>query len=236
LWGGVITLALAACGQRGSGSFAGDAAVDGGAGADAAAGSGGAGATGGSGGSANAAAVGGSSGSGGAGSGGVGGQGATGGVGGGNGGATGGNGSGGDSSGGDAGTGGSGGSGGTGASGGAGGSGGSGGSGGNVTVASHVHIYISNTCVVNVDPSDVTIPREQSVLFTYHNHSVDYDADVWMSYGGGYIGLPPGGTWADPIERCTELFSYTASADVSVHGLGVNDPTCPGKRLTIHCE
>lgn len=104
------------------------------------------------------------------------------------------------------------------------------------TVSRHVHIYISNTCDVSVDPVEVTIPREQSVLFTYHNHSVDYEADVWMSYGGGYLGLVPGGTWADPIERCTELFTYTAHADVSIRGLGLNDPYCPGQRMTIHCE
>lgn len=103
-------------------------------------------------------------------------------------------------------------------------------------IAAHVHIYISNTCEVSVDPADVIIPQGQTVLFTYHNHSVDYEADVWMSYGGGYIGLAQGGTWTDPIERCSELFPYTAYADVSINGLGVNDPYCPGKRMTIHCE
>jgi hypothetical protein len=89
---------------------------------------------------------------------------------------------------------------------------------------------------VGVDPTEITVSVGQSVLLTYHNHSVDYDADVWMSYGGGYIGLPPSSSWADPIERCADVGAYTAYADVSISGLGVNDPYCPGKRMLIHCE
>jgi hypothetical protein len=104
------------------------------------------------------------------------------------------------------------------------------------TVARHVHISISNTCVVSVDPAEVTVPAGQSASFTYHNHSVDYEATVWMSYGGGYLGLPQGALWTDPIVRCSEQFAHTAHADVSIYGLGVNDPNCPGQRMIIHCQ
>jgi hypothetical protein len=118
---------------------------------------------------------------------------------------------------------------------GASGAGGAGGAGSSV-IDQHVHIYISNFCDVSVDPVDITIPAGQSVFFSFHNHSSDYNATVWNSYGGGYLGLPEGSTWDDPIERCAEAFAYTAYADISIEGLGVFDPTCPGHRMYIYCQ
>jgi hypothetical protein len=103
------------------------------------------------------------------------------------------------------------------------------------TVYGHVHVFISNTCVVAISPSEVTIPAGQTVFFTYHNHSVDYEADVWGSYGGGFLGLSEGGTWNEPVERCANQFPHTAHTDISIAGLGVNHPSCPGKRMIINC-
>jgi hypothetical protein len=99
-----------------------------------------------------------------------------------------------------------------------------------------VEIHISNSCDVWTVPTSITVPPGQSVSITYWNRSSWYEADVWMSYGGGYLGLPEGSKWTDPIDRCTELFSYTAHADVSINGLGVGHPSCPGVRLYIYCE
>jgi hypothetical protein len=98
----------------------------------------------------------------------------------------------------------------------------------------HVHILIDNFCNTSAEPESYTVPAGQTLQLTYHNHSVDYDADVWLSYGGGYLGLVPGDSWADQFRFCATPEPYTAYADISIAGGGGD--VCPGFRLLIHCE
>ena len=97
----------------------------------------------------------------------------------------------------------------------------------------HVHILIDNFCNTSADPPEFTVPAGETLQLTWHNHSVDYDADVWLSYGGGYLGLVPGDTWADPFEFCSSPGTYDAAADVSIAGGGGD--VCPAFRVWIHC-
>jgi hypothetical protein len=98
----------------------------------------------------------------------------------------------------------------------------------------HVHILIDNFCNTSASPQSFTVAAGQSLRLTYHNHSIDYDADVWLSYGGGYLGLVTGGSWADSFEHCAGPSSYTAYADISIAGGGGS--ACPRFRLLIHCQ
>lgn len=98
----------------------------------------------------------------------------------------------------------------------------------------HVHIYIDNFCKVTVDPPEITVPVDETVTLSYHNHSVDYLADVWMSYGGGFLELELGATWDDQFEWCTGPNPSTGWADISIAGGGNN--ACPKHRMYIHCE
>lgn len=101
----------------------------------------------------------------------------------------------------------------------------------------HVHIYVTNTCQLSTDPTEIRVPRGQSVWVDWHNHSSDYDVDVWMSYQGGYTDLAPGRTWDEPVEHCTNINRpYTEYADITISGLSLNDRNCPGHRLMIYCE
>lgn len=97
----------------------------------------------------------------------------------------------------------------------------------------HVHITIDNFCNVSTDPESFTVPAGETLQLTWHNHSVDYNADVWLSYGGGYLGLVTGGTWADGFMFCSGPSSYDASGDVNIEGGPF--PSCPGFRVLIHC-
>jgi hypothetical protein len=98
----------------------------------------------------------------------------------------------------------------------------------------HVHIYIDNFCKVTVDPPEITVPVDETVTLSYHNHSVDYFADVWMSYGGGFLDLELGATWDDQFEWCTGPNQSTGWADISIAGGGNN--ACPKHRMYIYCE
>jgi len=98
----------------------------------------------------------------------------------------------------------------------------------------HVHILIDNFCNTSASPPEITVPAGETLRLSYHNHSVDYDADVWLSYGGGYLGLETGTTWDDSFEFCTSPASYTAYADISIAGGGGS--VCPKHRLLIHCQ
>lgn len=101
----------------------------------------------------------------------------------------------------------------------------------------HVHIDISNTCKLSVTPSSVEVPRGQTISFTYHNHSRDYAADVWLSYGGGYLDLKQGNTWDDQFVHCNNANRpYTAAAEISINGLNLRDSSCPGHEMTIRCK
>lgn len=66
----------------------------------------------------------------------------------------------------------------------------------------HVHIYVSNTCEMMVEPTSFEVQPGQKLRLDYHNHSADYPVDVWMHYGGGYTELQPGATWMEQYEHC----------------------------------
>ena len=98
----------------------------------------------------------------------------------------------------------------------------------------HVHIYISNTCRVTVSPTSFTVPAGETLKLSYHNHSMDYRADVWMMYGGGYLGLDRGATWNETYSHCFGPSPSVGYADINIEG----GPTsgCPGVRLNITCR
>lgn len=102
------------------------------------------------------------------------------------------------------------------------------------TGPTHVHIGIDNFCRVTVTPMSVTVPVMSRAMFAFHNHSVDYHADVWMSYGGGFLDLGLGATWNDPIGHCNTPTVHDEYADINIAG----GPTsaCPGVRFMIHCR
>lgn len=94
-------------------------------------------------------------------------------------------------------------------------------------VTEHVHIMVSNTCVMSVMPMEFTVPAGQKLKLSYHNHSQDYPVDVWMMYGGGYLDLAPGGTWNETYEHCFGPSPSEGYADIST--------ACSQFRLKIHC-
>jgi hypothetical protein len=98
----------------------------------------------------------------------------------------------------------------------------------------HVHIYIDNFCKVSVSPTSFTVPAGETLNLTYHNHSVDYAADVWMMYGGGFLDLAKGASWVEKYSHCFGPSASTGYADISIAG----GPTsgCPGVRLYIYCK
>lgn len=91
----------------------------------------------------------------------------------------------------------------------------------------HVHINVSNTCVMSVMPMEYTVPAGQKLKLSYHNHSQDYPITVWMMYGGGYTDLAPGGTWNEQYEHCFGPSASEGYADIST--------ACSNFRLKIHC-
>jgi hypothetical protein len=98
----------------------------------------------------------------------------------------------------------------------------------------HVHIYITNTCKVSVSPTSFTVPAGETLKLSYHNHSVDYRADVWMMYGGGYLGLEKGATWNETYAHCFGPSPSMGYADINIEGGPVSG--CPGVRLPITCK
>lgn len=92
----------------------------------------------------------------------------------------------------------------------------------------HVHIEVSNTCVMSVSPPEVTIAHGERPLFSWHNHSADYPVDVWLSYGGGYLDLATGATWDEPIMHCIGPNAHDEYADLSAGG-------CAEYRFFIRC-
>ncbi|MEW5855515.1 MAG: hypothetical protein AB2A00_42470 [Myxococcota bacterium] len=98
----------------------------------------------------------------------------------------------------------------------------------------HVHISISNTCEVSISPEEVTVPADVDLFVDFHNHSADYEADVWMSYGGGYLELGRGQTWSDPIRHCLGPNPHEEYADISI--AGGSSSSCPGVRFLMHCN
>jgi hypothetical protein len=92
----------------------------------------------------------------------------------------------------------------------------------------HVHIQVSNTCVMTVTPLEITVPPNQTAYLDWHNHSVDYPVDVWMSYGGGFVDLPTGATWNEPVGHCGTPSVHTEYADIST--------ACSSFRFLIRCN
>jgi hypothetical protein len=91
----------------------------------------------------------------------------------------------------------------------------------------HIHIQVDNFCNMTVSPIEITIPADQTAYFDWHNHSVDYPVDVWMSYGGGYLELETGSTWDEPIGHCATPLAHDEFADIST--------ACSEHRFLIHC-
>ena len=98
----------------------------------------------------------------------------------------------------------------------------------------HVHILIDNQCHTSTSPTEITSPLHQPLEVEYHNHSVDYSADVWLSYIGGFLDLGTGQTWHDKVQHCMNPVPYDAYADVSINGGGTS--ACPKFRMMIHCK
>lgn len=90
-----------------------------------------------------------------------------------------------------------------------------------------VLIHVSNTCVMNVTPLEITVPAGQRLRLSYRNIGNDYPVDVWKSYIGGYLDLPPGGTWNEQYQHCAGPNAYTEYADIST--------ACSSFRLLIRC-
>lgn len=97
-----------------------------------------------------------------------------------------------------------------------------------------MHILISNTCVVQVQPPSLTASLNSVLRLDFHNHSVDYQADVWSSRGYGYLQLPTGALWNDPINHCGGPMPYTEYFDISIAGGGSSG--CPSVRFNIRCQ
>ena len=98
----------------------------------------------------------------------------------------------------------------------------------------HVHIYIDNFCKVTTSPTSFTVPAGETLQLSYHNHSVDYLADVWMMYGGGYLELAKGATWNETYKHCFGPSPSVGYADISIAGGGSS--ACPKVRLLITCK
>ena len=91
-----------------------------------------------------------------------------------------------------------------------------------------VEIFIANDCTMRVSPDRVAIPRGQTGYLTFQNRSVDYEVDVWLSYGGGYVDLATRARWDDPIGHCAgPRRPRSESADIST--------ACSEVVLSIDC-
>lgn len=97
-------------------------------------------------------------------------------------------------------------------------------------ITQHVHIYVANDCSMMVDPPELTVPRGQTVRFSWHNHSQSYPVDVWQSYIGGFTDLAPGMTWNEQFEWCFNVNPYTGYSDISTNA------SCPDHRFFIRCN
>lgn len=92
-----------------------------------------------------------------------------------------------------------------------------------------VDIFVDNFCNMDVRPASIHVPAGQFAQITWHNRSVDYPVDVWLSYGGGFLDLEPGAVWADRFEFCHGgERPYQAGADIST--------ACSEFRFVIFCD
>lgn len=97
----------------------------------------------------------------------------------------------------------------------------------------HVHIYISNTCAVTTDPVSFDVPAGKTVKISWHNHSLYYRADVWASYGGGFLALEKGATWNETYEHCFIKSTHTEWVDVTPEG---SPSSCGKQRVYFYCH
>lgn len=93
-----------------------------------------------------------------------------------------------------------------------------------------VNIYVDNRCNMDVQPKVLDVPPGvPSITVTYYNRSRDYPVDVWLSYGGGFLDLKIGTSWADRFEHCRlGRRPYSAYADITT--------ACSRYRLMINCK
>lgn len=100
-----------------------------------------------------------------------------------------------------------------------------------------IEIFVDNFCNLTVDPPEIDVPPGQTASFVYYNQSVDYEVDVWGSYGGGYLDLATGDHWDDGFVHCSSPDRpYTAGAEISIAGIDMGDVNCPGHNFVIYCQ
>lgn len=97
----------------------------------------------------------------------------------------------------------------------------------------HVDVHIDNFCNVTVVPPEITVPAGEVAQIDWHNNSVDYAADLWASYGGGFIELPTGAIWDETFTWCSGSYPYTGEMDIGPYG--VPDSVCPHHYFLFHC-
>lgn len=94
---------------------------------------------------------------------------------------------------------------------------------------SNIDIFVDAWCNMDVRPAGIHVPSGQFVQLTWHNRSVDYPVDVWLSYGGEFPDLEPGAEWSDRFEFCHgEDRPYQAGAIIST--------PCSDFRFLIYCD
>jgi len=98
-----------------------------------------------------------------------------------------------------------------------------------------VHILIDNFCNSSTNPTVLNAPHGPALMLTFVNDSHDYNADVWSSRGYGFLDMPQGYVWADPVQHCTGPNPSTEYFDVGIKG-GPVGSSCPNYRLQIHCN
>ena len=74
----------------------------------------------------------------------------------------------------------------------------------------------------------VHVPAGTKLQLSYHNHSMFYPINIWLSYIGGYTDLMPGAIWDDQYQHCGGPMPYEAYADIST--------ACSSFHLKIHCK
>jgi hypothetical protein len=99
----------------------------------------------------------------------------------------------------------------------------------------HIHIYIANDCTTSTDPVSLSEPSGSSVVLEFHNHSVDYQADVWnTTFNYGFLMLDLGATWVDDKAPVCQIHS-TYTETFQINPSGVDSSVCAPAFFTVHC-
>ena len=93
-----------------------------------------------------------------------------------------------------------------------------------------VKIDVSNTCKMTITPIEIVAGIKSAINICYHNISKDYEIDVWMSYGGGFLDLAKGGVWNEKFTWCTGPKPSAGYATISASG------GCAKQVLKITCQ